>query len=98
MFVYLPLVGENDDDDEENERAGACEPHQRFGRNASERARRHERLTLHGPSALVKSWVKRTNGLTAAGRPFSLGCSMARARRFGKPISIFAFVARFHLS
>ena len=95
--MYLPLVGENDDDDEENERARACEPQKRFGRNAGERARRHEDLTLLIPGG-PSTRVKRTNGLTAARRPFSLGCSMARARRFGKPISIFAFVARFHLS
>jgi hypothetical protein len=34
VFVYLPLVGENDDDDEKNERAGAREPRERFGRDA----------------------------------------------------------------
>jgi hypothetical protein len=97
VFVYLPLVGENDDDDEKNERARACEPRERFGRNASEGARRHEGLTLtvHRQSS---SPLKRTNGLTAARRPFSLGCSMARATSFAKPISIFAFVACFHVS
>jgi hypothetical protein len=97
VFVYLPLVGENDDDDEKNERAGAREPQQRFSGDACHRASRHQALTLTvraGPS----SGDKRTNGLTTPRQPFSLGCSMARATRFTKPISIFAFVARFHLS
>jgi hypothetical protein len=97
VFVYLPLVGENDDDDEENERAGAGEPQQRLGSVTCDRARRHEELTLtvHQRSS---SPVKRTNGLTPARQPFSLGCSMVRATSFAKPISIFAFVARFHVS
>jgi hypothetical protein len=97
VFVYLPLVGENDDDDEENERAGTREPQQRFGRRPCERARRHEGLTLTvrtDPS----SRVKRTNGLTDRPQRFRVGRSMVRATRFAKPISIFAFVARFHLS
>jgi hypothetical protein len=97
VFVYLPLVGENDDDDEKNERGRADEPQQRLGRDACDRAGRHQALTLTvraGPS----SRDKRTNGLTAARQPFSLSCSMARATRFTKPISIFAFVARFHVS
>ena len=46
----------------------------------------------------VKSRTNRTNGLTPARQAFRLECSMARATRFGKPISIFAFVARFHVS
>jgi hypothetical protein len=46
----------------------------------------------------VKSWIKRTKALTPGPRRFSVGCSMARATSFIKPISIFAFVARFHLS
>jgi hypothetical protein len=97
VFVYLPLVGENDDDDEKNERAGAREPQRRFSRDACDRAGRHQALTLtvrDRPS----SRDKRTNGLTAARQPFSLGCSMARATSFLEPISIFAFVARFHVS
>jgi hypothetical protein len=97
VFVYLPLVGENDDDDEKNERAGAREPRERLNRDACDRASRHQALTLTvrgGPS----SRNKRTKGLTAAPRPFSLDCSMARATSFAKPISIFAFVARFHVS
>jgi hypothetical protein len=97
VFVYLPLVGENDDDDEKNERARAREPQQRFGRDACERTGRHQALTLT-VRAHPSSRVKRTNGLTAARRAFSLDCSMARATSFAKPISIFAFVARFHVS
>ena len=97
MFVYLPLVGENDDDDEENERGRACEPHEALCRDACDRASRHQALTLTVRAA-TSSGDKRTNGLTAAGQPFSLSSSMPRATRFSKPISTFAFVARFHLS
>jgi hypothetical protein len=97
VFVYLPLVGENDDDDEENERGRADEPQQRLGRDACDRATRHQALTLTvraGPS----SRDKRTNGLTAARRGFRLESPMFGATSFTKPISIFAFVARFHVS
>ena len=60
VFVYLPLVGENEDDDRNNERAHAGEPHERLCRNACERGR-HRLLTLPGPRRPVKSKGAKTD-------------------------------------
>ena len=50
VFVYLPLEGENEDDDENNERA-----EKRAQGHASMRGGRHRSLTLHAVARFVKS-------------------------------------------
>jgi hypothetical protein len=85
-------VGENRDDDEENERARACEPQLRLCRNACRRGR-HRSLTLQVAARLVKS--DRATALTSAPRAFKLPGSMSRTPNAAK--SIFAFVARISL-
>ncbi|HWC45922.1 MAG TPA: hypothetical protein VG868_07385 [Casimicrobiaceae bacterium] len=95
MFVYLPLVGENEGDNEENERARACGPQQRLCRNACQRGR-HRFLTLHAGRAGVKS-DNRTRALTPSDVPFTLEAVIGTAGAL-KRISILAFVAPFTLS
>ena len=82
-------------------RMSAQAPASRSGGSAGTREIAREVIAL--PPCMVhpgfvKSRTNRTNGLTPARRGFRLECSMARATSFAKPISIFAFVARFHVS
>ena len=95
MFVYLPLVGENRDNDEKNEGARGCELHEQLCRYACQR-RRH-RFTHLAWSIPVRQGSayrnKRTKTLTPVPVSFSL-VAVTRAPKF----SIFVFkAARFHV-
>ena len=58
VFVYLPLVGENEDGDEKNERARGRKLREQLCGYACLRGR-HRIPTMHGPATRVK-WNKRT--------------------------------------
>jgi hypothetical protein len=74
VFVYLPLVGENRDNDEKNDRARACEPNERLGGHACASGRHrfsHLAWTRGGrQGAIVPN--DRTTPLTMSGRPVTV--------------------------
>src|SRR5436309_4851575 len=78
VFVYLPLVGENEDGDEDNERAREGKPRKRLHGNACA-CRRHRAFTLPGVRPYVKS-DKRTKPLTLSARPFTVEADDPRGR------------------
>jgi hypothetical protein len=97
VFVHLPLVGENRDDDE-NQRKRGRQPGKRERLNACLRGR-HRPLSLHAGPEPVKSAPKKAgktqNTIDSGGRRLHSGSSMSRTPNATK--SIFAFVARITL-
>ena len=92
--MYLPLVGENRDNDD-NEGAHAHGPDERERGNACLRGR-HRPLTVHAGACAVKFWpflgVKPVNTIDGEARSLHAGSSMSRTPNAKQ--AIFAFVAR----
>jgi hypothetical protein len=96
VFVYLPLAGENRDDDEKGERGSAEQPHERLEGKAGLRDR-HRPPTLPLRAQGVKC-DKRTKSLTADAARVTLLRPMPRAAIASDPKPILLLDAvRFQL-
>jgi hypothetical protein len=99
VFVYLPLVGENEDDDKNDGRKHTGKPQKGRCGDACLRGR-HRHLTLPGPGRSVKCGfsLEPDNFVDVVRRAVHCVGQMARTPNARKPKSILAFVAPFTLS